>query len=83
VTSLLFLDSDRLVSGAKDGNLTVWVINSGRKMYEEKVHAKRISCIIDLGNMFALSSWDSIIKIWDKSSYKCINILQGHSIGVT
>lgn len=81
-------DSRLLVAGGTDGFIHGWkVVEGNRHLFDLKAlqnqnmefrvweHNGPITCLaLDFGKMYS-GSWDMTVRVWDRSSLKCLNIM--------
>jgi WD40 repeat protein len=79
VTSLA-LAGTSLVSGAYDGKLIWWDIESGSQVRRVDAHAKWIRCVRSApqGTIVASVADDMVCRLWDAASGRMIRELRGH-----
>ena len=64
-------------------SITIWDIDSGRKLHSLEGHQRRIVSLTGLGNgLLASGSDDRTIQIWEAASGELIRTLEGHRNGV-
>jgi WD40 repeat protein len=88
VTSLSFSPDDNiLVSGGwgDDPKVDVWDLQTGGRIGTLKEHTKGIMSIkfSPCGDIFATSSDDHTVQIWNMFSLDCRCIIEGHSEGIS
>eukprot|EP00027_Filamoeba_sp_ATCC50430_P004792 CAMPEP_0168560342 /NCGR_PEP_ID=MMETSP0413-20121227/11008_1 /TAXON_ID=136452 /ORGANISM="Filamoeba nolandi, Strain NC-AS-23-1" /LENGTH=379 /DNA_ID=CAMNT_0008591635 /DNA_START=348 /DNA_END=1484 /DNA_ORIENTATION=- len=86
VTTLEF-DSQKIVSGASNGTIVFWDIQSGNKLINkltEDCHTTRITKLQTANHILLSSSFDRTIRIWDlRSKNGPVGILHGHTAEVS
>eukprot|EP00794_Sanderia_malayensis_P013933 gene13933-15385_t len=73
-----------LASGSADNSVRIWNSESGDRLSVLREHSGWIldSTFNSSGSVLATSSWDKTIGIWDISTLKLSQSLQGHTDGV-
>ena len=76
-------NSKKLITSSEYGIITIWNLESGKRLKTLKVHEYDVTSVLFIPNNKLISaswSWDiKIIKIWDLNTYKCLNTLKNES----
>ncbi|KAM8887573.1 F-box/WD repeat-containing protein 10 [Synchiropus picturatus] len=74
---------DRLVSGAKDCQVKVWNLQTGRNFYDMKFkHPGSVRCV-KISATTVFSACDrGLVKVWDMDSASLIRVITGHKSSV-
>ncbi|MCH2228072.1 MAG: WD40 repeat domain-containing protein [Crocosphaera sp.] len=83
VTSLAITpDNKTLASGAKDGVISLWDLNTGTCIKKVNAHSTAILSLafIREGQILASASFDNTIKLHDWDKNNCIQTLEKHSV---
>ncbi len=86
VRSVAFSNDGRLLaSGFLHGNLQVWEVGSGRKLYAHTAHgASVVSVAFSPNNLWLASgSRDNTIKLWEADTGKELQVLRNHKAEVS
>jgi ankyrin repeat protein/uncharacterized caspase-like protein len=86
ITKLSFSpEREYILSGAEDGKIKLWDINSGKKIRTFKGHSGAITSILfsSDGNYIFSSSKDNTIKLWDVFTGNEIKTFDAHENEVT
>jgi len=77
---ILFYQKYFLLIGLSDGTLETWQLSSFNLFNSFRAHNSKVTCLANVNNrnLFASSSVDSQIKIWD-SNFQLIQTLSHHS----
>ncbi len=66
-----------IASGSADNTISIWVLPSGKRLFELEGHTKTIRCLIDLGNgLIASGSSDNTIRVWNINNGSCLYVLE-------
>ena len=73
-------DSARVVSGAYDGTLKVWDLETGRCLRTLEGHADSVfACVFSPDGARVVSGADDgTLKVWDIETGRCLRTLEGH-----
>ncbi|MBW4458356.1 MAG: NACHT domain-containing protein [Nostoc indistinguendum CM1-VF10] len=74
-------DGKLLASGDTCGEIHLWSVIDGQKLFTWKGHA---SWIIEVtfspdGQILASGGFDKIVKLWDVNTGQCLKVLEGHT----
>jgi len=86
VAVLQFGSQDRLLAaGSKDGNVTVWNIQTGQMIFESRKHGSAVNAIAFSkdGTLMATGSDDRKAIIWEVAGGKVRHTLSGHDLAIT
>jgi WD40 repeat protein len=86
VAVLRFGSQDRLLAaGSKDGNVTVWNIQTGQMIFEGRKHSSAVNAIAFSkdGALMATGSDDRKAIIWELAGGKVRHTLSGHDLAIT
>jgi hypothetical protein len=75
---MFFRNNTTVLTGSADDTLGVWDVPSGKRLFTLLGHEQFIcglACSPD-GSLFASSSLDQTIRIWDTASMQCINVVE-------
>jgi WD40 repeat protein len=74
-------DGKTFASGSWDESITLWNLDSGRKLYTVTRTATGVLSLAFSpdGETLASDSWDKTIKLWNVKSGKLLHTLSGHS----
>ena len=75
------LNNGIILSGSDDNTIKIWKNYMHIKTLQEHTHSVRTICQIN-DNYFASGSFDSKIRIWEIDTWKCVQILFGHSMNI-
>ena len=80
VSSLAWIDSDRLVSGSADSTLSVWTA-TGHAMQPIYGHIHPVTALATCARRGLIASGDQggMIRLWDASTLESVEVLRGHS----
>lgn len=73
-----------LMSGADDGTLRVWHLDSGTST-ELKGHTSKVRGLLwhsEMPNVAISGSWDSSIRVWDTTNGECLQVVRDHHADV-
>jgi len=80
------LNNENLASGSSDNTIVIWQKTSEISFKLSNTltgHTDRVISLVVLpNNMFASTSGDKSIRIWDQITFQCILILNGHTDSV-
>jgi WD40 repeat protein len=91
VNSVAFTgDSTRLASASYDWTVKIWDASSGKCLQTLGGHSGQVNSVGNRGPVYSVAftgdstrlasaSYDRTVKIWDASSGKCLQTLEGHS----
>ena len=77
VTSCVFLQDGRVVSGGQDSKLCVWA-KTGVRCTDLTGHTASVSEVRASGSIAISSSYDRTLKLWDCDRGACLGTLSGH-----
>jgi WD40 repeat protein len=84
VYALLFDKKDLLISGSFDNTIKVFSVSKDYQCVKDIKVNDQVVCLLLLpGGYFASGLWNGEVKIWDFSSFSCVNVLKGHDEGIT
>lgn len=86
VRSVAFSNDGRfLASGFLHGNLLVWEVGSGKKLYSHAAHEASVVSVAFSPNNLSLASGsrDNLIKLWEADTGKELQTLKGHKSEVS
>ena len=66
------------ISGARDGTLRVWNVDTGEHIHTLAGHQHSVRCLDVAGNLVASASYDCSCRVWNVDTGKCIHVLRGH-----
>lgn len=81
---IIFYVDKKIVTGSGDMMLTVWDLESGKKLDQTPAHAGDV-CSMSLKieqNLVVTGSVDRSIKLWDVRTLKCTQTFFGHDADV-
>lgn len=84
LTTLFVFTDKKIVTGSGDMMLTVWDLESGKKVNQTPAHAGDV-CSMSLKveqNIIVTGSVDRSIKLWDVRTLKCSQTFFGHDADV-
>ena len=66
---------DKLISGAHNGVISIWDINTGKclKSFETIIDSYPVKCISLLSDNILVSSTDEQLRVWNINTRKCLN----------
>lgn len=78
-------DGKHVLTGASDGILRLWDVETARCIRVLKGHTNRADCLLwSPDQQYALSgSQDKTVRLWDVQAGSCLRILEGHTGYVT
>ena len=73
-------DSTRFLAGARDGNVTLWSLADGEKLWEYGGHRELIRELAwsPDGTRFATASWDRTATLWAADTLALVAVLRDH-----
>jgi len=83
ITALEVLGQNQVVSGAKDGSVSIWDLRTGGRLLYEKAHSDAVTEVTALGGTDLItSSLDATIKVWDCSNLSVQRTQSMHRKGI-
>ncbi|TFK66216.1 WD40 repeat-like protein [Pluteus cervinus] len=82
LSTSLFPDGGRIVSGSWDETLRIWDINTGEMIGKPLTGHREIVTVVAVspdGQHIASGSRDLDVRIWDAQTHGTIHVLQGHT----
>lgn len=79
--SLALNKEGNLITGDRDGLLTIWDINSANVLKEHRGHVWSVyDMLVNRHNQLITASGDSdaFIKVWNLDTLECVRVLKGH-----
>ncbi len=73
-----------LASGAEDGTIRIWNLETHQCISVLEHHKKAVNCVCFSpdGQWFASASWDHTIKLWNMNTFEEVATLKGHTDSV-
>uniref|UniRef100_A0A8C0HUH1 WD repeat domain 38 n=1 Tax=Balaenoptera musculus TaxID=9771 RepID=A0A8C0HUH1_BALMU len=75
-------NGQKLLTAAEDGCVYGWDTQSGRLLWRHRWGPVRFCRFSPHGCLFASTSCDCTIRLWDVAEAKCLQVLQGHQRSV-
>ncbi len=82
ISALVFSpNGDKLVSGERNGIITIWDVNNGMELHSFQGHADAILPLAFSpdGNLLVSGGADNIVNFWQASDWQHLGLLDGHS----
>ena len=77
VRSLVFLESDKLLSGGDDGNIVVWNLTDDTRHTFDAQHGGVMDLSL-LDSVVASAGLDGVIRLWSVDTFELLETLLGH-----
>jgi WD40 repeat protein len=82
VTSMKYLDPDRLITGHENGEINIWDMRNGHLLGTLQGHAEEVNCLVSLpNNRLASGACDCTIRVWNLENNECVNTFEDHDFG--
>ena len=77
IRAVAFLSNHTLATGSNDAALSFWNVSTGSSLKQLKEHAQSVSslAVSPSGKLFATGSDDKTVKIFESTSYKCLQTI--------
>jgi WD40 repeat protein len=79
VTALAISDDGRVaIAGYIDGLIVIWNLDNGGEAGRLVGHDMWVSSLTILNGFVISSSWDKTLRLWDRESQECVDVLGDH-----